>query len=331
MSLCEVRIPTYRRPAMLRRCLESLLAQTHSDWVAIVQDDSLDFEGRAVVKAINDPRLIYRPNEQQLGCCGNLDRAFANEPVAGGEYACVVEDDNWLLPRCLEENLKALSASGKELVLRNQIVAHETPGAAAKLTSQRTLGDIFGEADRCLTPLQIRGSIFFGCGLSNGGIFWKLQMRSSLVVGPSVSHSLMQEYCRSLQAVEPVFYASEPLAVFSLPVDGVSSREALAYRRYNRGRQAIIERLLKHHGESLIEAARGFYQPGGLINETIAQALADCGFLIRAIKEQIAFPIFKFWMKGVVKRWFIDDPTSEYWKLKGDEVIKSVPPSISQS
>ena len=48
---CEVRVPTYRRPELLERCLKSLIAQTHENWRAIVLDDSPEREGEAVLAA----------------------------------------------------------------------------------------------------------------------------------------------------------------------------------------------------------------------------------------------------------------------------------------
>ena len=37
--LCEVRVPTFRRPTLLKRALLSLIDQTYSNWRCIVFDD----------------------------------------------------------------------------------------------------------------------------------------------------------------------------------------------------------------------------------------------------------------------------------------------------
>lgn len=76
MSLCEVRIPTYKPPGLLRRSLSSLVEQTYSNWNAIVLDDSLEQEAKNVVNKFNDDRIIYKPNEKNIGRAKNIDYAF---------------------------------------------------------------------------------------------------------------------------------------------------------------------------------------------------------------------------------------------------------------
>ena len=57
MALCEIRVPTYRRPELLERAMRSLQAQTQRDWVALVMDDSPEREGAQAVKKLGDGRI----------------------------------------------------------------------------------------------------------------------------------------------------------------------------------------------------------------------------------------------------------------------------------
>jgi glycosyltransferase involved in cell wall biosynthesis len=139
MALCEVRIPTYQRPQLLKRALTSLVDQTYSNWVAIVMDDSPQQEAQAVVESIADERIHYAPNATQLGCAGNINRAFATRSLVGGHYACILEDDNWLLPTFLAENIAALNIHGVDLLLRNQAIWQQ--GVEATPTGRTTRGD----------------------------------------------------------------------------------------------------------------------------------------------------------------------------------------------
>jgi glycosyltransferase involved in cell wall biosynthesis len=136
MALCEVRIPTYQRPQLLKRALTSLVDQTYSNWVAIVMDDSPQQEAQAVVESIADERIHYAPNATQLGCAGNINRAFATRSLVGGHYACILEDDNWLLPTFLAENIAALNIHGVDLLLRNQAIWQQ--GVEATPTGRST-------------------------------------------------------------------------------------------------------------------------------------------------------------------------------------------------
>ena len=61
-GLCEVRVPTFRRPKLLRRALLSVLEQTYSNWRCVVLDDCPDGSARSIVEAIQDHRIDHLQN-----------------------------------------------------------------------------------------------------------------------------------------------------------------------------------------------------------------------------------------------------------------------------
>src|SRR5262245_29142476 len=64
----EVRTPTYRRPALLERSLRSLIGQTYPHWHCIVLDDEPGGgQAHEVCARLNESRIIYQPNERNLG------------------------------------------------------------------------------------------------------------------------------------------------------------------------------------------------------------------------------------------------------------------------
>src|SRR5262245_37785955 len=125
----EIRIPTYRRPNLLRRALTSVVSQTYLLWRCIViDDDPGDDEARRVCAEFNDGRIIYEKNETNLGVGANIDRAFSLDPLPGTTHACVLEDDNYYLPNCLKTNLEIMAREDVDVVLRNQLI--ETPNSS---------------------------------------------------------------------------------------------------------------------------------------------------------------------------------------------------------
>jgi hypothetical protein len=84
-----------------------LVAQTYSSWVALVFDDSPLQEAKTIVESFNDSRLIYKPNHQNLGASKNLNQCFDTKPYLNGNFAFVLEDDNWIYPDFIESNIKA--------------------------------------------------------------------------------------------------------------------------------------------------------------------------------------------------------------------------------
>lgn len=108
-AVADVRVYvfTYRRNHLLPRALNSLIAQTHTNWICEVHnDDPLDPFPRALVAEIADPRVTYVPHERNLGPTENFNHAFrpVREP-----FVSLLEDDNWWEPRLLERLLAAIA------------------------------------------------------------------------------------------------------------------------------------------------------------------------------------------------------------------------------
>lgn len=68
---------TYQRAHLLPRALESLLAQTFTDWVCEVHnDDPNDDEPRRIVSSINDNRITIVQHEKNLGGLASYNLMF---------------------------------------------------------------------------------------------------------------------------------------------------------------------------------------------------------------------------------------------------------------
>ena len=120
-GLCEeFRVPTFRRPGLLKRALLSIQEQTYSDWRCVVFDDCPDGSARSVVDNIEDPRISYSHNSQRLGASGNIDKSFARGPMLDGQYAFVLEDDNYLLPDHIERSIGLVNKNSVKVAFCNQ-------------------------------------------------------------------------------------------------------------------------------------------------------------------------------------------------------------------
>lgn len=211
-GLVQVRTPTYRRPQALHRALGSVIAQSWPHWVVDVYDDDPDQTGRAVVEALRDPRIRYHHNRPQRFASRNIDACFSAENPSDAEYFCVVEDDNFLLPGFMAENIALCRQRGVEIVLRNQLVEHASGTADARVSGGRVLDGLFVEGT--YAPEQFRMSLLVGIGVSNGGLFWSSRARSRLEIGFACT-ATMQEYLRTFSIAEPIHVAMSPLAVWA--------------------------------------------------------------------------------------------------------------------
>ena len=104
MPKASVIIPAFNRAELLRETLDSVLAQTFTDWECVVVDDGssedLSFAGTL------DPRirLIRQPNQ---GVSVARNRGIAHS--TGGLIAFLDSDDLWL-PAKLEKQVAAMDA-----------------------------------------------------------------------------------------------------------------------------------------------------------------------------------------------------------------------------
>ena len=127
--LVTIVIPTFNRSAMLRRCIESALAQTQACEVIVVDHGSSD--DTPVVAASFGERIRYLRRDVDYGVhfCW-LEGVLA----AKGEYVHINFDDDYMLPQFIEKCM-ALAGPDVAFVMSVAMVRDEASG--------RTLSRLF--------------------------------------------------------------------------------------------------------------------------------------------------------------------------------------------
>ena len=110
MATVDVLVPTYNRSAMLRRCLESIQAQTYTDIRVIIGDNCSDDDTRMVAQDFcgRDGRFGYVRNATNLGMYGNMNSLFTRVTAP---YVHFMHDDDWLEPSFYERMIAGLEES----------------------------------------------------------------------------------------------------------------------------------------------------------------------------------------------------------------------------
>jgi glycosyltransferase involved in cell wall biosynthesis len=89
----SVVVPLYNKAAYIRRTLDSILAQTHSDFEIIVVDDGSTDDGPQVVRQYSDPR-IRLVSQENRGLAAARNRGVAESQT---EWVAFLDaDDEWL-------------------------------------------------------------------------------------------------------------------------------------------------------------------------------------------------------------------------------------------
>lgn len=97
VSVC---VPVYNGADSIGRSIDSVLAQTYTDFECVVVDNNSADATIARVQAYSDPRIRIVRNQTNLGMVGNHNRCLG---VARGQLIQFVHADDWLLPDCLEK------------------------------------------------------------------------------------------------------------------------------------------------------------------------------------------------------------------------------------
>ena len=217
-------MPTFRRPVLLERALRSLVAQTHENWRAIVFDDCPDGSAQVVVERVADERIAYRRNAMQIGAIGNIDQCFHNQPFAGGEFCCILEDDNILLERHLTHALSLCVLHQVETVFCDQLCEQPViAGEPGVLSERRTIGTFYTEG--LFDAADLAPAIAFAPAFSNGSAFWRLGGACDFELGPITFDPGIQELARMMRLRGAVYVSLTPTAVWRIndPLDSFVS------------------------------------------------------------------------------------------------------------
>jgi glycosyltransferase involved in cell wall biosynthesis len=94
-----VLLPAYNAERTLAAALDSILAQTFTDFEVLLVDDGSADTTPAIVAAYRDPRIRYLPNPRNLGLVASLNRGVE---LARGPLIARMDADDVALPRRLE-------------------------------------------------------------------------------------------------------------------------------------------------------------------------------------------------------------------------------------
>lgn len=98
----SITIPAYKRK-YLKECIESVLAQTYTDFELIIVNDASPEDLEAVVNEFHDTRIHYYRNKKNCGAVNVVDNWNICLSYATGDYVICMGDDDRLLPCCLAE------------------------------------------------------------------------------------------------------------------------------------------------------------------------------------------------------------------------------------
>lgn len=94
----SVVMPAYNAAKYLREAIDSILAQTYTDFEFIIINDGSTDDTRAIIQSYDDPRIVYLENETNSGICVTLNKGLDS---ARGRYIARMDADDISLPERL--------------------------------------------------------------------------------------------------------------------------------------------------------------------------------------------------------------------------------------
>jgi glycosyltransferase involved in cell wall biosynthesis len=228
MAACKIYLPTFRRPQLLVRAVNSLLRQTFEDWVCeLHNDDPHDHAPGKLVERIGDTRITVVKHNERLGAIRSFNLFFSSveEP-----FFALLEDDNWWEPKFLESMVSILSRyPAVQVAWANMRLWEECTDGSWRDT-ERNIWDVNWTEPRLMSwpdPRQMNGALH-----SNGAMLARSNFEY-FSVPESINFAAIEPF-RERTFAHPLLFVPQRLANFAVtrttarPADAASWMHALA-------------------------------------------------------------------------------------------------------
>lgn len=122
--LISILIPTYNRPKDIRKTILSCLSQDYENIEIIITDNSDNFDTENIIREINENKIKYYKNNENIGPILNWKKAFE---YSSGDWIVILPDDDYLInPFYLSDCAKIISKYEIDLIITDCILGYPT-------------------------------------------------------------------------------------------------------------------------------------------------------------------------------------------------------------
>ncbi|MDQ4490979.1 glycosyltransferase family A protein [Sinomonas sp. ASV486] len=128
MTAVDVMLPYYGDVEQMKAAARSVMAQHFKDWRLHVFDDGYPSpEPEQFFAGIDDPRVSYQKNEQNLGANGNYRKALAQ---AQAPFVVIMGADDIMLPNYLDVVVRSFEAHAQAVIVQPGVQVIDENGSA---------------------------------------------------------------------------------------------------------------------------------------------------------------------------------------------------------
>ncbi|MEV7021010.1 glycosyltransferase family 2 protein [Kitasatospora sp. NPDC093558] len=151
MTTLEILLPYYGDVALMQEAVRSVLAQTDPDWRLTVVDDGKEPGVPEWFAELDDPRVRYFRNEQNLGVTGNYRKCLG---MAEHEHMMFMGTDDVMLPNYV--------ATIRSILAQHPGVAMIQPGVQVIGSDGRPSTSLADESKRRIYAPKAQGRVLMG-------------------------------------------------------------------------------------------------------------------------------------------------------------------------
>lgn len=104
----SILIPAFKKQ-YFKECLKSIITQTYSDFEIIVVDDNSPENLKAVINELNNDKIKYYRNKNNIGAINVVDNWNICLKYASGDFCICMGDDDILSDNCLMEYYNSIN------------------------------------------------------------------------------------------------------------------------------------------------------------------------------------------------------------------------------
>lgn len=121
-----VLMSVYNGEAFLQQAIESILAQTFTDFEFVIYDDCSSDSTAEIIRSYNDPRIVYRRNDTNRGLTKNLAEGVT---LSQAKYIVRMDADDIAYPDRLEKQVSWMDAHPDISIMGSPVTYfHNNPG-----------------------------------------------------------------------------------------------------------------------------------------------------------------------------------------------------------
>jgi glycosyltransferase involved in cell wall biosynthesis len=202
VSVC---IPSYNAARFLPAAIDSVLAQSFTDFELIVADDASTDDTPKICERYRDRRFHAVRSHERLGQAGNWNRCIA---LARAEYVSLLHADDQLAPGYLQRAVAALDANDDAALVHCTVQNIDEGGNPLELHT------LFGQDTVDRNDVTLRHLLLDGCVINPAGV--TVRRRAYETVGPFPEITWANDWHMWIRiAIRwPVAYLAEPLALY---------------------------------------------------------------------------------------------------------------------